>query len=647
MTKKLFKSSVLLVLLVLAFWLNNSWLSALTAGTYLFVFPLILTEFFEFFVKKKLVKSIEGRLYKNIIKWAIGGVLLLMIYFLNNVFIGFDPIVAIPTISTFITSIIVILNIKTRKKDEKIKVINKLTLKNNAPDIAALAIFLASFIYGICQWSGSYTQLTDLMNHMTASNSLNNGMFSFFPNNLTPSIQLPAYTTVYHTLLASLLTIIKNGDIIKLQFLTQIPILLTTYFVYKSFIKTLYPKINKWVIAAVSALIIIPNGGTLESIHYAIVPNQIVFLLFPIIATLVLQKKYRIAIITIILSSIFHFISTFIVLCSIILILAIQNKKIKNILHHKIVSKIIPTTIIICIAIAVTDLFTRWIGIPDLLLSLTDAMGVKSELISTALRDANEINSQKKLLLKSLRYYTLPILGMVFIITFLGNYFYKKRIWLFLPLTIFFLISLLPAPFSHRFNTMLLAFLIPLIPDFIQQIKMPKINNQFLTTFLAFGLLTISSSHVFYNFARKPYPYFQYNMFSSQEIEASQIIAEDLENQNISTDDVYILSNPSMKMVMQSIGKIKGSGSYMSVKQRSEIKDDLYYGRTECEELSDDSYIVTISSPRTLQWLSKKDLGNVWYYDNEYAHDGRRVKFPKGAEIQTIGKVQYTIYKCN
>jgi len=587
-----------------SWYLQNAYLTGLIGSLVYILLPIFLVYF-------KSIPFIQLKTahweYNAIYNWSIGSVIIFLIYTLFYLLFK----TPLEVFFYIILSISIAYDgLRLFKKDtlfDEIITVPKFTKKS----AIFVGLFACALVYYYLlywrNWAPAYTQLTDLLNHNTVANSILQGRFAWFPSQLTDSIQLDSYLTVFHLQLAMARLFFSAFNLFEFQFVMQFVLLGFTFKLFQTFL-SLFSK-YWWVVILTALLVIIPNAPTLSFIRYAVVPNEVVFLLAPVVIYLLAfhefksKKEKNITLLLLLLISFsFHFISTILILPAII----IFNSK--PFFEKRLVISFVQYFIIITSLFLVLNAAFFKINIAYIILQILGALGLTSDTFKALSNQPIWIH---------MRYYALYLSPVVFSLIYAIIILFFKKIpvkflYITIPAAIYFLISQISLPFADRLSSLILIFLAPLIVIFLNKFDSIK-STVSIVLLLCFMITTILFSYI-----RKVDDYPPYQFWTKENADLIQLVEQDIQINHINPSKIYTLAEPMTKMQAQSMLQTQGGGSYMSTDERDNIYKSIKNQQLYCGENNAFEYSLLIINARFFQWYNnpnsyKSNVDNVWF----------------------------------
>ncbi len=597
---------------------NNSYsdISVLIGIIFFILFPITLFEAIKTPLRLKLPNL--GLLENEMIKWLFGSAGVFALYFINYITIKFDISILLVSISTIITVIQATIGITKpteridHSPDNKGK---KVTIKwkSLAIDAVLLSAITIYYSYFFNSWAPAGTQMTDLFNHNTVVNRLNDGDFALFPSQLTDSIQLSAYTNIFHTMFGVARAFFKAEYLFEFQSFLQLPILFLFYFIFKRFIQYITKKSGEIIAAVGSLLVLIPNAPNLSFNRFAIVPSQVLFIFLPIVILLIKKQKYKTTIALFAILTLFHFMSAVLMLLVIIPLIMTQQQWPKVLFKRKSLT-ITNLLISLFAAFAILNVFIFKLEFSQFFTNIASFLGFDSDATNS---------SSSRTIWATLWFGTTamsPILFAVLTVTILFFTFFidNKYIWIKIPTALSFALFLLPIPFGRR-----IASLLPALAAIMIVLSIDSIKTKKLVKIIAISIVASSSMlYIVMQSSNYIYQYYNFQVWTKGELKTVLEAKEIIEDNNIDTKNVYILTEPMTKMLAQSVINSPGAGTYMYPEERNKLYDfvenrEFYCG--EDEENNEYTHMLFIYTSRLYQWKldPKKRLSgidNLWYF---------------------------------
>jgi hypothetical protein len=480
-------------------------------------------------------------------------------------------------------------------------------------------------------WGGD-TQMTDVYNHNTVVNSILQGYTGFLPTQLTDSIQLNTYSTVFHFLFTLGRSFFPAYELYTFQQIIQWLLISITYITVVS----LSFRLSKnWYLSLITPLLLFTaSSPTPTFVHYSFVPNTIYFIVLPLFFSLFLQSKNKVLHwITIVFLALLHaFNSVFILILYIVKI--IIRGRFKNIF------------VILSLSTLISLLVGQIIFKLNIPYYLSFVPYIKSLVTST---------SDPAVLGSLISYFHFSGVWYFIIATTSGIYFLlQKKVtnnlfilaFLLLSLT---LLSLLVIPFSDRFAAILPAIAIPLFVVIIDKLDTNKNYKHLIAIFIiVFSIIQMA------NLSYKPIDTYYSSQFWTR--------VTDNELKNVTQlltveqlESLYIMAEPMTQMVLLSNTGVRGSGTYMLPLERKELYTAFINGQPVCKK----NYTLIAINSRLISWLEQpskqtSNTENIWYDNvskitNSYSINQTFLKISnKKTKAISLNNTQnkYLLYDC-
>jgi hypothetical protein len=583
--------------------LNEGYARPILANSLYIVYPIFLC----FLKPIPFILNLKNAGVKFLSYWLLGSLISYLGYFL------FHSIINISLVNWFYLSCIIsfIFDFWLLYKNQfKIKPLLeiKFSLRSVACYLAILIIYFLLYPFLL----KNSVNLTDNFNHQTVVNSLLNGSFSFFPSNLSLSLQLNSYTTLFHYGLSISNLFFSQNQLIKFYEINQyLMIIVITYFINSISIQITK---NRYIGYIISGIFIFASGPIPTFNHTSLVPSLIHIILTFGVMLYILEintnkgnKSFLIGLLLLGYFS-FHFVNTLLMIPVLtIFYLLFSNNTILKLKLAQVSPILSQSLVIVAYIIIAITLITRFKPL-SYLPNLASVSGLFQQLLSS------EANKTVGGLVRS---YALGLSPFVYITSLLGVIvlaFSKSNVERFISLILIGIVFLshIPIFFTERIG---LSFVIStLIIILCLVLKFGSNTNYKL--FLTVCLLGLIATPIIENVTKQDY--YTKSFWNTNSYAIIEGVRPLIEANTIDRSNTIVVSDPMTNQMIEAVYNIKGEGSYASIDTRTKLIA-LLNTPDICNTKQDK---LLINSARVEDWKKLKEKAlilnnNIWFDSTE------------------------------